>query len=969
MTDTPLQPIPEDTQPYMPPSVMLREQERQRRRGVGCWLPAIFTLLTVLVLVGVGLFLPPVSLYDRLFGTQYAMLSSEANAVAADGLTVIVDPADPGRDFGVSLTSLTSNGATVNTDEAAQAALAAKPSFLALQSPLYTVQTTGRKPGEVTLSVDVPATAGNPDVLDLYAWNERALQWEFVPSQFDGSGALVTTLEDVPGKLALFQSMPQDQPTVLVSVDVTETLTPDVARLATIVAPGGLQPNLEGKLIGSLAAGFDLNAGYNVMPVIRNFVDPRAVDPDTVTAILGNNALRDAHVDQISAFASAGYDGVMIDYRDIPAEQRENFTRFVSDLGASLDELGLALGVVVPAAQNVDGAWDTGAYDWRALGAGADLIQIDLGLDPSAFTPGPDRLNEAMMRWAVGEVSRHKLVTGLSAQSVQQVSGEFTPVSFAEAMAALGDVEVEAETTEADTIEPGSEIRAQLDGMDAVPGREDAIQTSYLDYTDESGATLARMWLTTPDALRFRMDQTNNFALRGVAFDDVLADEVADGVLEAIQSYKMQIPSSPGLYEFALRWRIEGVDGVVDEIVTDLNAEIVATINAPDGNYAINVEVVGANAEVPRSGVAVAVFAPTNTPTPEPTATPRPTAAPTRVAAAAAPPAAGGGAPAPPSAPVANNAGAIVGGGFEYGGHVTSAAMGHTDAMRRAGMNWMKVQIPYRVGMGPDVAAGQIAEAHARGFKILLGIVGSPGELAGGGDGYIQQFSQFVAGVAALGPDAIEVWNEPNLDREWPNGQISGANYVRILQPAYAAIKAANGNVMVISGAPAPTGAEAAFPGAVMNDDRWLREVVNAGGLNYMDCVGAHYNEGIISPTQRGGDPRDGYYTRYFYGMLDTYWGIVGGQRQICFTELGFLTSEGYGPLPSYFGWAANVTLGQQAAWLAEAAALSSQSGRVRLMIVWNVDFARYDSDPMAGYAMIRPGGGCPACDALAGAR
>jgi hypothetical protein len=103
--------------------------------------------------------------------------------------------------------------------------------------------------------------------------------------------------------------------------------------------------------------------------------------------------------------------------------------------------------------------------------------------------------------------------------------------------------------------------------------------------------------------------------------------------------------------------------------------------------------------------------------------------------------------------------------------------------------------------------------------------------------------------------------------------------------------------------------------------------------------------------------------------MLDTYWNITGGQKPICFTELGYLTSAGYGPLPDYFSWASNVSLEQHAAWLAEAAALASQSGKVRLMIVWNVDFTRYDSDPMAGYAIVRADGSCPACNALAGAR
>lgn len=289
--------------------------------------------------------------------------------------------------------------------------------------------------------------------------------------------------------------------------------------------------------------------------------------------------------------------------------------------------------------------------------------------------------------------------------------------------------------------------------------------------------------------------------------------------------------------------------------------------------------------------------------------------------------------------------------------------------MRNAGMNWMKVQIQYTPGMGAGSAAEQINAARGQGFKILLGIVGRPGDLAAGGAGYVQGFAQYLAQVAAAGPDAIEVWNEPNIDREWPTNQISGAAYADMLRQAYQAIKSANGSVAVISGAPAPTGAEAAFPGQVVNDDNWLRQFVNAGGLQYVDCVGVHYNEGITPPSARSGDPRDNYYTRYLMPMVEVYWGIIGGQKPLCFTELGYLTPEGFGPLPSFFSWAQNVTLAQQAAWLAEAAALLSQSGRVRLMIVWNIDFTAYGSDPQAGFAMIRPGGGCPACDAMARAR
>ncbi|MCE2473638.1 MAG: hypothetical protein J4G18_17405, partial [Anaerolineae bacterium] len=257
--------------------------------------------------------------------------------------------------------------------------------------------------------------------------------------------------------------------------------------------------------------------------------------------------------------------------------------------------------------------------------------------------------------------------------------------------------------------------------------------------------------------------------------------------------------------------------------------------------------------------------------------------------------------------------------------------------------------------------------AHSHGFKILIGTVGDPNELAQGGQAYIDSYTDWLQRIAGQGADAIEVWNEPNLDREWPRGQISGLAYAEMLAMAYRKIKQVNPATMVISAAPAPTGVSDR-PDRVMPDNRWLRQMVEGGGLNYLDCVGAHYNEGIVPPSQTSGDPRgDNYYTRYFYGMLHGYISIT--RRPICFTELGYVTSEGLPNLPEYFSWAQNVTLQQQASWLAQAAALASQSGQVRLLIVWNIDFTQYDADPQAGYAIVRPDGSCPACNTLAAAR
>jgi len=93
---------------------------------------------------------------------------------------------------------------------------------------------------------------------------------------------------------------------------------------------------------------------------------------------------------------------------------------------------------------------------------------------------------------------------------------------------------------------------------------------------------------------------------------------------------------------------------------------------------------------------------------------------------------------------------------------------------------------------------------------------------------------------------------------------------------------------------------------------------------------------------------------------------LAGMGRPACITEIGYLSPEGYGPLPGGFAWAADTSVQEQATWLAQAAVQAANSGRVRLMIVFNVDITHYGEDPMAGYAIIRADGSCPACAALA---
>ncbi len=314
------------------------------------------------------------------------------------------------------------------------------------------------------------------------------------------------------------------------------------------------------------------------------------------------------------------------------------------------------------------------------------------------------------------------------------------------------------------------------------------------------------------------------------------------------------------------------------------------------------------------------------------------------------------------AAPIATSAG-----GFELGGHVANYSDQAFSTAKNSGMTWIKKQVKYSLNDNPGNQKGLIDGAHANGFKILLSIVGHK-EQMGDYNSYISQYANYVANVAALGADAIEVWNEPNIDREWPAGRISGGEFTRLLKASYEAIKSKASGTLVVSGAPSPTGAAGAAGcvSAYCNDDHFFRQMAAAGANQYMDCVGIHYNEGIISPRQQSGDPRGSYPTRYFSANLNRGYAPFGG-TPVCITELGYLSDEGYDNLTGPFAWATNTTIAQHAQWLGEAVTVSKQSGIVRMMIVWNVDFLhRYDqADPQAGYAIIRKDGSCPACSQL----
>jgi len=98
---------------------------------------------------------------------------------------------------------------------------------------------------------------------------------------------------------------------------------------------------------------------------------------------------------------------------------------------------------------------------------------------------------------------------------------------------------------------------------------------------------------------------------------------------------------------------------------------------------------------------------------------------------------------------------------------------------------------------------------------------------------------------------AYQVWNEPNLAREWGNQPPDPIRYVEMLKACYIGIKTADPQALVISAGLAPTGT--GLPEA-MPDDQFIEKMYQAGAAPYFDLLGVHaagYKEPPeVSPDQ-----------------------------------------------------------------------------------------------------------------------
>jgi len=349
---------------------------------------------------------------------------------------------------------------------------------------------------------------------------------------------------------------------------------------------------------------------------------------------------------------------------------------------------------------------------------------------------------------------------------------------------------------------------------------------------------------------------------------------------------------------------------------------------------------------------------------------------------------------------------------FGYGIAIHGAGGGNVDYMmgqvNNLGLGWIKQQVRWAdIERNPgemdwDAIDWVVDSANEKGLKVMLSVVDAPSWLRssylddnveGAPPDDLVECADFMGKLVDRYKgriQAIEVWNEQNLDREWDTAEgVNPERYVEMLHLSYQAIKSRDPNIIVISGALSPAAGpwtDANNPDRItaMDDFEYFDRMLSARFLNYCDCVGAHHN-GINLPPDVAWDEGYNDSTAKFRGPFDnphhswsfksTLWGYhdriaaAGSNQPLCVTEFGWATSEGFEGFPTGFEFALDNTLAEQAAWDVQAFQLMRQWGFVRLAFLWNLNYSQLGwgpEDPNAPYAITGfDGVARPAYDAI----
>jgi hypothetical protein len=310
--------------------------------------------------------------------------------------------------------------------------------------------------------------------------------------------------------------------------------------------------------------------------------------------------------------------------------------------------------------------------------------------------------------------------------------------------------------------------------------------------------------------------------------------------------------------------------------------------------------------------------------------------------------------------------------------------------LRALGIGWVKVQVSWKLYESEpgQYTADRLGEldrlvdvAAANDIKVLLSVSKAPEwsrpttELDGPPIDYgrYTEFMAFLAGRYEGRVAAYELWNEPNLQREWNGSPLNAPDLVRLIGSGAAGVRTADPAAIVISGAPATTGIN---DGITAVDDRvFLRGMLEAGIGNHVDAVGVHPYGWANPPDSTVKDPdtavpsHNNHPSFFFADTLNDYAAFLkeyNVDRPLWVTEFGWGSFEGIvdddgDPASPPMGaeYMAYVSEWQQAEYILGAYELAQGWEHVGPMVLWNLNFGPTLGNEFSesGYSLLRPDG------------
>ena len=276
-------------------------------------------------------------------------------------------------------------------------------------------------------------------------------------------------------------------------------------------------------------------------------------------------------------------------------------------------------------------------------------------------------------------------------------------------------------------------------------------------------------------------------------------------------------------------------------------------------------------------------------------------------------------------------------------------------------VDWVKLDIDWR-SVQPqaevfdfgalDTVVFGLSDAR---IKLLLTLDNSPvwartAQLEDGPPDDFAVFARFAGGLAARYKErvaAYQIWNEPNLRREWFSDVhvIDPASYFDLFTQARDAIKAEAPAALVITAGLASTG----FNDGVnaLNDRLYLQSLYDLGIATAADGIAVHALGFANPPESKCCQATEGVLTHfenrsfYFRDTIEDYRLIAeanGDERPLWVTKFGWGSAEGTAQPNADFIYLTYTTALEQAEYVPAAFAVGQSLGYVGPMFLYNLN-------------------------------